>query len=246
MNEIGDVHNLPLEDRQDADIKLDRPWLLLHTPRTENPSWAFAYGSTQPTEADLDAVPLTLAWTRTRTRRLDRSSFYPVRLRTPVPGGETGARVGRAEGAETRIRSAFTDALGIGGMPGRRTSLEVPERGRVVRLTRALETELDGARFAVLVTPDEYARVRRYQQLIPVYDSAAVEPQDGEIESDAEWVRALPGTMTTAILAVPGLFTGSEPRRPFNPGQIAGLTEVTVDEETLRCIDEALTAAFGL
>jgi hypothetical protein len=246
MSQIGDVHNLPVEDRPDADIKIERPWLLLHTPRAENPSWAFAYGSTQPTEADLGAAPLTLAWTRTRTRRLERSSFYPVRLRTPAAGGETGACVGHADGADARIRSAFREALGIGHKPGQRTALQVPERGRVVRLTRAAEEELDGARFAVLMTPDGYAGVRRYQQLVPIYDAAAVEAQAGEIESDAEWVRALPGPMTTAILAVPGLFTGSEPRRPFTPGQIAGLTTVTVDEHTLRDIDNALIATFGL
>ncbi len=115
-----------------------------------------------------------------------------------------------------------------------------------MRLTDEVEHLLDGARFAVLVTPDDYARVRRYQQLIPIYDSAEIEPQDGEIESGAEWVRALPGTMGTAILAVPGLFTGSEHRRPFNPGQIAGLTAVTVETDTLRHIDEALVVTFGL
>ena len=53
-------------------------------------------------------------------------------------------------------------------------------------------------------------------------------------------------TMATAILAVPGLFTGSEYRRPFNPGHIAGLTTVTVDANTLHRIDEALVANFDL
>ncbi|HET7464543.1 MAG TPA: hypothetical protein VFJ82_25005 [Longimicrobium sp.] len=116
----------------------------------------------------------------------------------------------------------------------------------MVRLTREAEWDLDGARFAVVVTPDGYARVRRYQQLIPIYDSGAVEPQEGEIESSAAWVRALPGRMSVAILSVPGLFTGSEQRRPFTPGQIAGLTPVTVDEDTLRRIDGALVACFAL
>lgn len=154
--------------------------------------------------------------------------------------------MGHADGAETRIRSAFRDALGIGQGPGQRTGLGEPERGRVVRLTREVEIALDGARFAIVVTPDAYARTRRYQQLVPVYDLADVEPEDGEIESDATWVRALPGAMETAILAVPGLFTGSEERRPFIPGQIAGLTRVTVDAETLRRIDVALVANFDL
>jgi hypothetical protein len=190
MNESGDVHNLPFEERPDADVKLDRPWLLLHTPRTETPNWAFAYGSTQPTEADLEAVPLTLSWTRESTRRLERSSFYPARLRTPVPS-EAGTRIGQTAGAGTRIRSAFRDALGIGAGPGERAALNDPERGRVVRLTPEVEKAIDGARFAVLITPDKYARVRRYQQLVPVYDFAEVEAQDGEIESDAAWVRAL-------------------------------------------------------
>jgi len=245
MSQIGDVHNLPLEERLDADIKLERPWLLLHTPGTETPNWAFAYGSTQPTETELAAVPLTIGWTRASTRRLERSSFYPARLRTPLPD-EAGRPVGGSEGAEDRIRSAFRHALGVGTGPGRRTAPDQPERGRVVRLTRDVESHLDGARFAVLVTPDGYARVRRYQQLIPIYDSDEVEPQEGEIESDAAWVRLLPGAMATAILAVPGLFTGSEQRRPFNPGQIAGLTAATVDTDTLRRLDEALVANFGL
>jgi hypothetical protein len=245
MSQTGDVHALPPEERPDADSKLERPWLLLHTPRAETPNWAFAYGSTQLTETALGAEPLTLTWTRDRTRRLQRSAFYPARLRTPA-SDEVGSRVGRSAGAEDRIRSAFRDALGIGSGPGRRTAPDEPERGRVVRLTDEVEYLLDGARFAVLVTPDGYARVRRYQQLIPIYDAAEVEPQDGEFESEAAWVCALPGTMGTAILAVPGLFTGSEHRRPFNPGQIAGLTTVTVDTDTLWQLDEALVAAFDL
>lgn len=245
MSQIGSVHRLPPEERPDADVKLQRPWLLLHTPRSETPAWAFAYGSTQVTETALQANPLSLAWTRTSTGRLERTNFYPARLRTP-PAGDTGTRMGVVCGADTRIRAAFRDALGIGTGAGRRTAPGEPERGRVVRLTRETERDLDGARFAVVVTPDEYARVRRYQQLIPIYDPAEVEPQDGEIESSAPWVRALPAKMTAAILAVPGLFTGSEQRRPFTPGHVAGLTPVTVDDDTLRRMDHALIANFDL
>lgn len=245
MSEIGDVHNLPLEDRPDADLKLKRPWLLLHSPRTETPNWAFAYGSTQPTEARLDAVPLPLAWTRASTRRLEPGTFYPARVRTAAPE-VAGTCIGRTEGATDRIRSAFRAALGIGTGPGRQNAPGEPERGRVVRLTRAFGSYLDGARFAVLVTTDQYARTRRYQLLIPVYDLAEIEPEDGDVQSDAAWVRALPGAMETAILAVPSLLTGSEERRPFRPGQIIALTRVTVDAETLRQIDAALVAAFDL
>lgn len=245
MSRIGDVHNLPIEERPDADVKAERPWLLLHTPRKESPSWAFAYGSTQTTEIALGATPLVLAWTRARTGRLERSNFFPARLRTP-PAGDTGCRIGGVAGGEARIRAALREALGIGTGPGTRTALDVPERGRVVRLTRDAELDLDGARFAVLLTPDPYARVRRYQQLVPLYDADEVEPQDGEFECDAAWVAALPGTMRRAIIAVPGLFTGSEQRRPFSPGQIAGLTTVTVDAGTLRSMDEALAAALDI
>lgn len=245
MSQIGDVHRLPLEDRPDADAKLERPWLLLHTPSPDAPGWAFAYGSTQVTETRLHATPLALAWTRGRSRQLERTNFYPVRVRTPVPD-DTGEVIGRVTGADARIRDAFRAALGVGTGPGARTASTEPERGRVVRLTRETETALDGARFAVLITPDAYARTRRYQQLIPIYDADEVEPNDGEIESAAAWVRMLPGRMSRAILAVPGLFTGSERHRPFNPGQIAGLTAVTVDAETLRRIDEALATSFGL
>jgi hypothetical protein len=243
MSQIGDVHRLPPEERPDADVKLERPWLLLHTPRSETPTWAFAYGSTQVTETALQANPLPLAWTRARTGRLERSNFYPVRLRTS-PAGDTGTRVGNVSGGDACIRSAFRDALGIGTGFGRRIAPSQPGRGRVARLTRETERNLDGARFAVVVTPDDYARVRRYQQLIPIFDSAEVEPQEGEIESAGVWVAALPGTMTTAIIAVPGLFTGSEQRRPFTPGHIAGFTAVTVDDGTLRRIDEELVACF--
>lgn len=42
MSQIGSVHRLPPEERPDADVKLERPWLLLHTPRSETPAWAFA------------------------------------------------------------------------------------------------------------------------------------------------------------------------------------------------------------
>lgn len=245
MSRIGAVHELPPEDRPDADRKLTRPWLLLHTPSAETPNWAFAYGSTQPTEAALGANPLTLAWTRTSTRRLERSTFYPARLRTPADS-EAGTHVGQADGSDARIRAAFRHALGIGSGPGQRTAPDKPERGRVVRLTNETTSHLDGARFALTVTPDQYARVRRYQQIIPIYDSAEIEPQPGDIELHAEWVQLLPGTMRTAILAVPSIFTASEHHRPFNPGHIAGLTTVTVDTDTLHRIDEALVHTFNL
>jgi hypothetical protein len=244
VSRIGDVHNLPIEARPDADVKRERPWLLLHTPRTESPSWAFAYGSTQTTEIALGATPLALAWTRARTGRVERSNFFPARLRTP-PADDVGCRIGGAAGG-ARIRAAFRSALGIGTGAGKRLAMNAPERGRVVRLTRAAELDLDGARFAVLLTPDGYARERRYQHLVPIYDSDEVEPQDGEIESDAAWVGALPGTMRRAILSIPALFTGSEQRRPFSPGHIIALTTVTLDPATLRHVDDALVDAFGL
>jgi len=66
------------------------------------------------------------------------------------------------------------------------------------------------------------------------------------VETDAGWVARLPGPMTAAIVAVPGSFTGSEDRRPFRPGQIAGFTDVSVDDGTLDRIDAALIASFGL
>lgn len=106
MSQIGDVHRLPLEARPDADLKMERPWLLLHTPSTDTPSWAFAYGSTQTTESALHATVLPLAWTRASTGRLERTRFYPARLRTLVDG-ETGGMIGRTAGADERIRSAF-------------------------------------------------------------------------------------------------------------------------------------------
>jgi hypothetical protein len=38
-----------------------------------------------------------------------------------------------------------------------------------------------GARFAVLVTHPEYARRRRHQILLPIYDAAEVDLMDGEL-----------------------------------------------------------------
>ena len=244
MSRIGDVHSLPLEDRDDADRKLARPWLLLHTPAPEVPVLAFAYGSSQPTEKKLAASPLSLDWTRTNGRR-EHSEFYPARLRTPPPS-EAGVRIGHADRHE-RIRHAFRDALGI--TEGVRWSGDPHEagRGRIVQLSAAAQIRHDDARFAVIVTQHGYALTRRYQHLLPIYDLGEILPEPGDVVSHAGWTRNLPRPMAEgAIVAVGGLFTGSEARRPFVPGPIAGYTHQAVDEATMVGVERALAALYGL
>jgi hypothetical protein len=244
MTRVGDIHNLPLEDRPNADLKLLRPWLLMHTPGAETPRWAFAYGTTQQTESVLGSAALKVPWKRT-SGKPERSDFHPSRLRTPFRE-DARVRVGSATIGPERITAAFRTALGIGegvswsGEPG-----EVG-RGRVVRLTHAAQVDTDGARFAVVATPHQYAITRRYQHLVPIYDSDEVEPEPDELEIDAEWVAALPGPMKRAIVAVPQLFTGSEEHRPFVPGHVAALTPVAVDAATMEALETALVRLYGL
>jgi hypothetical protein len=244
VGRIGHIHNLPREDRPDADPKLRRPWLLLHTPSDGTPHWAFAYGTTQGTEGDLNADPLPLRWTRTSGER-EATDFYPARLRTPAPE-ETGTRVGSARARPAEIQHAFRAALGIGGGVGWTGDPGEPGRGLVVRLSPSAQVLNDGARYAVIVTPQTYALERRFQQLVPIYDPAATLPEDGEIVIEAEWTQRLPLPLARAIIAVPSLFTGSEEHKPFVPGHITAFTPVAVDEPTMDRIDEALAAHFGL
>jgi hypothetical protein len=244
MGRVGDVHELPLEDRPNADLKLHRPWLLLHTPGVETPRWAFAYGTTQATEAALGADPPVLPWKRT-TGRHERSNFHPSRLRTPF-GEDAGSRAGFAVVPAERIAEAFRAALGVGeGVRWRGDPREMG-RGRIVRLTQAVAADTDGARFAVVATAHQYAVTRRYQHLVPIYDADQVEAEPGELETDAPWVVALPGSMRRAILAVPQLFTGSEEHRPFVPGHIAALTSVAVDCATMCELEATLVRLYRL
>jgi hypothetical protein len=119
-------------------------------------------------------------------------------------------------------------------------------RGRIVRLSRSAQLLNDGARYAVIVTPNRYALQRRFQQLIPIYDAAEVQPEHGEVVVRAPWTRVLPTPIHLAILAIPSLFTGSEEHQPFVPGHIAAFTRVGVDASTMERIEAALTARFGL
>jgi hypothetical protein len=244
VDRIGDVHNLPGEDRPDADPKLRRPWLLLHTPGADTPHWAFAYGTTRSTEAALLAEKLSLSWTRTSGKR-EESDFYPARLRTPVRE-DAGIVVGTARARHPEIRHAFRAALGIGASGGWSGDLAEAGRGRIVRLSHSAQQLNDGARYAVIVTPNRYALQRRFQQLIPIYDAAEVEPEHGEVVVSAPWTRALPKPIHRAILAVPSLFTGSEEHQPFVPGHIAAFTRVAVDVPTMELVEAALIAHFGL
>lgn len=241
---IGDVHTLPLEDRDDADLKLRRPWLLLHTPTADAPALAFAYGTTQTTEHQLGAAPLTTAWTRASGRR-ERTEFYPARLRTPPPWA-AGVRVGHAP-QHVRIRAAFGSALGIGEGVRWRGDRDEAGRGRIVRLSAAARRAHDDARYAVIVTRHAYARTRRYQHLLPIHDLGEVLPEVGDVVSRADWTRSLPDAMPEgAIVAAGGLFTGSETYRPFVPGPIAGYTRQALDAATMAEVERALEAIYGL
>jgi hypothetical protein len=244
MARIGDVHTLPLEDRDDVDLKLKRPWLLLHTPTPDTPTLAFAYGTTQVTEQLLAATPLTTAWTRT-SGRSEQTHFHPARLRTPPPWG-AGVRVGHAP-QHLRIRAAFRSALGIGeGVRWRGDSGEVG-RGRIVRLSATARRRHDDAEYAVIVTRHEYARTRRYQHLLPIYDLGEILPEAGDVVSRADWTRRLPSAMPEgAIVAIGGLFTGSETYRPFVPGPIAGYTRHALDAATMTEVERALGAMYDL
>jgi hypothetical protein len=244
MGGIGDVHSLPLEDRDDADLKLTRPWLLLHTPTPDTPTFAFAYGTTQATEQQFGATPLTTAWTRTSGRR-EQTHFHPARLRTPPPFG-SGVRVGHAP-QHVRIQAAFRSALGIGeGVRWRGETADVG-RGRIVRLSATARRRHDDARYAVIVTRHDYARTRRYQHLLPIYDLGEILPEAGDVVSRAGWTRRLPDAMPVgAIVATGGLFTGSETHRPFVPGPIAGYTRQALDEATMTEVECALGAMYDL
>ncbi|HVG43957.1 MAG TPA: hypothetical protein VM890_04480 [Longimicrobium sp.] len=244
MGDIGDVHTLPLEDRDDADLKLTRPWLLLHTPTPDISTLAFAYGTTQATERELQATPLTIQWRRASGRH-EHTDFHPARLRTPPPW-RAGVRVGHAP-QHLRIQAAFRSALGIGEGVRWRGEPEDVGRGRIVRLSAAARRRHDDARYAVIVTRHEYARTRRYQHLLPIYDLGEILPEAGDVVSRAEWTRRLPDAMPEgAIVATGGLFTGSETYRPFVPGPIAGYTRQALDAATMIEVDRALAAMYDL
>ncbi|MBV9110566.1 MAG: hypothetical protein JO306_14245, partial [Gemmatimonadetes bacterium] len=185
MSRVGDIHNLPVEEHPDADRKLGRPWLLVHTPREGAANRTFAYGTTQATEAAEGAASLDLQWRRL-SGQVTQSRFFMVRLRSELREG-AGDRVGHARERETEIRAVLAADLGIGAGVGAGPTGSF-ERGQVVAL-HSLVRQRIGASFALLVTRPAYADLRRYQLLLPVYRVEDVDLQDGEITCSASWVR---------------------------------------------------------
>jgi hypothetical protein len=241
MNRAGDIHNLPVEEHPDPDRKPGRPWLLVHTPGDAKRR-VLAYGTTQDTEAAEGATALDIRWRRL-SGSFTESRFFIARLRNHDPA-EIAERVGHARGYTEEIRASFAAALGIGSGvgPGAAGSIE---RGQVVALHSVIRERI-GARWAVLVTEPEYARRRRHQILLPVYDAEDVDLMDGEISSRAAWVAALPGAPSEAILSVPSIISECEAGRPRRPGGIIGVVRSRLNAASMREVDAALTAYFGL
>jgi hypothetical protein len=241
MNRAGDIHNLPIEEHPDPDRKLGRPWLLVHTPGDAR-HCVLAYGTTQDTEAVEGATALGIKW-RWLSGDFTESRFFTARIRNHNPA-EIGDRVGHARPYGKDIRASFAAALGIGTGVGAGAVGSV-ERGQVVALHSIIRERI-GARWAVLITRPEYARRRRHQILVPIYDAEEVDLMDGEISSRASWVAALPGSPAEAVLAVPSIFSECETGRPRSPGGIVGVVRSRLDAASMREVDGALTAYFGL
>jgi mRNA-degrading endonuclease toxin of MazEF toxin-antitoxin module len=241
MSRIGDIHNLPREEHPDPDRKPGRPWLLAHTPGDAK-RCVLAYGTTQDTEEVEGATALDIRWRRL-SGSFTGSRFFTARLRNHDPA-EIGERVGYAREYAGEIRASFGAALGIGAGVGAGPAGSI-ERGQIVSLHSIIRERI-GARWAVLVTRPEYARRRRHQVLVPVYDARDVDRMDGEISSTAGWVAALPGAPAEAVLAIPSIFSECESGRPRRPGGIVGVVPSRLDAASMREVDDALTTYFGL
>ena len=241
MNRTGDIHNLPTEEHPDPDRKPGRPWLLVHTPGGAK-RCVLAYGTTQDTEAVEGATALDIRWRRL-SGTFTESRFFTARLRNHDPA-EIGDRVGHARTYREDIRASFAAALGIGTGVGAGAAGSV-ERGQVVALHSIIRERI-GARWAVLVTRPQYACRRRHQILVPIHDAGEVDLMDGEISSRASWVEALPGAPVEAVVAVPSIFSECEAGRPRSPGGIVGVVRSRLDAASMREVDGALTAYFGL
>lgn len=241
MSRVGDIHNLPVEEHPDADRKPGRPWLLAHTP-ADAKRCVLAYGTTKDTEEVEGATALDIRWRRL-SGSFTGSRFYTARLRNHDPG-EIGERVGYAREYAGQIRASLRAALGIGSGVGVGPAGSI-ERGQIVSL-HSIVRERIGARFAIIVTRPEYLRLRRYQLLVPVYDAGEVDLMSGEITSAAAWVAALPGAPAEVILAIPSLFSDCESGRPRRPGGIVGVVRSRLDAASMREVEDALTAYYGL
>jgi len=241
MSRTGDIHNLAAEEHPDPDRKLGRPWLLVHTPGDARRR-VLAYGTTQDTEAVEGATALDISWRRLSGISTE-SRFFTARLRNHDPA-EIGERVGHARAYGKDIRASFAAAVGIGTGVGAGAAGSI-ERGQVVALHSIIRERI-GARWAALVTRPDYARRRRHQIVVPVYDAEEVDMMDGEISSRAAWVSALPGAPAKAVLSVPSIFSECETGRPRRPRGIVGVVRSRLDAASMREVDGALTAYFGL
>lgn len=241
MSRRGDVHNLAIEEHPDADRKTGRPWLLVHTPAESAMLMTFAYGTTQATEVAEGAVPLDVRWRRL-SGPITESRFFTVRLRSESPEA-AGERVGHARDHGVAIGAALSADLGIGTGVGT-GAVGTIQRGQVIGL-HSLVRERIGAAWAIVVTRPEYAALRRYQLLVPLYRADDVDLMAGEITSSAPWVRSLPGEPERVVIAVPALFSECE-SGPRLPGGIVGVTRARADPGSMAEIDAALARYFGL
>lgn len=109
-----------------------------------------------------------------------------------------------------------------------------------MRLRDAIATYLHTA-FAVVLTEHVYSRENRYQLLVPIFRSDAVQgAEHGTHAEDEEWLRVFAKPTTRAVLPVELI------QSVWYDSDIAGETPYVIDAATLAALEERLCAIFGI
>lgn len=169
--------------------------------------------------------------------------------------------VGRASPADIRsTRRAVADALGMGPpspVRGRAESV----RGRLAQVSGVLQKHT-GFAFGVVLTNHAYSAERRFQAIVPVVDLRKLllddetpddfAPEETDVRpGNKPWCGRLPRSWAEPLIDTARLVTMTEEwrrsgdKKAWLPRQIT-ILDVSVDDETLREIESAVSRRLGL
>jgi hypothetical protein len=234
----GEVYLLPPEP-DDGDPKY-RLHVLLTDCDTDNAICTLAFCSTQATEAQFGASNHLVDPSQSRyggTGFSEATYVYVSRLIARYAGDLTTMK-GRLVDDMALIRDELRAALGLQTGTALEGKAKGSLRGQVVVLSEAYTDDI-GTEYAIILTSPRYARERSYQIVVPVYDDS-VEPEAHDVQAEGgEWLKSAGVPYDPVIIAVPFV------QSVYQPTDIAQLTGVTVDTNTISEIEDALRYHFN-
>jgi hypothetical protein len=239
MPSPGQVYFLP-PIADEGPLKGARPYLTLTPAVNDDEVVTLAYGSTRDTDAVNGAAHVLVDPARTkfgRTGLVRPTYFYPSRL-LGVSVGELPHPAGRVVREMPLVLKRLRQAVGVGSGATRDPNRPgTNRRGRIAHYSEDLATEL-GTRFCLIVTEPAYSRRSHQQITIPLLSPADFEPVRNDV-----LIRCRPPAHHAdfeLLAAVSLVFS------VFERTHLKGYLDRTAEAASMRAVDVALTAHFGL